>query len=173
MPKHPSGISLEVSLPRRNRRFETGIDNPIDEEEEEQTGQTDELGPGTKSFGSPRGTKSFGSASRASARRFAPYPAQRPLTPEVAAAASPGLASSMTELLLEGPVSARTRAASAGFKRASSEPQASFKRGHPRVPRHLDALAKASEINNNTARHGKVVSPTRLTPPASTIRARK
>ena len=141
MPLNTKGIALEVSLPRRQARFETGIDNPQEETprghqivhlgaalepEEEEEDSTRAL---TKSFGSSANS----SSSRRSGRRWVPYntPASSPAanTPSSRLSASMSGMKLTTSDMSAGPISSRTRS-KGGFSQ--------------RRPRHLEALANAA-----------------------------
>ena len=141
---------LEITPPRRPRRFELGIDNP-----EEGASPA----PGRQRLSNESCTSdkfkspSFGAALRnaraSTSRRFAPY-AHPELLP-----ASPGtaLATTMSEMELAdfimfgGPISSRTRAASTWAVSGSVSPGERTKREGRRAARHLRAIAKAEEYS--------------------------
>ena len=143
MPLRKAGAALEVSLPRRVARFETGIDNPETNSEEVGSrhkivhlgmaleAEEDSVGPGTKSFGSGKAS----SARRSSGKsRFAPY-ASTSSSAAPTPANTPGgrLSEAMSCMAVEEnyrPVSTRTRS-----RKASG-----------RVPRHVEALARAEDF---------------------------
>jgi hypothetical protein len=137
--------ALEVSLPRRVARFETGIDNPAEDNAAARThheivhlgmaleAEEDTVGPGTKSFGSGKSS----SARRSSGRRFAPYSTSSARAPTPANTPGGRLTEAMVSMTVEDhrPVSSRTRSSTTkGFKERSMG---------GRVPRHVEALARA------------------------------
>lgn len=154
--RHPKGLALEVTLPRRTRGFECGIDNP----EEGTSPAPGQRGLFGRTAASEKFTKSpsLRAALRndraKSGRRFDPY-----AHPELIQS-TPGsaLAQQMTEMELSdfimfgGPVSARTRSSgcwSSSSSSSTSPADSSSSSASParrgRVPRHLRALAQAAE----------------------------
>lgn len=149
--RHPKGLSLEVDLPRRRARFETGIDNPAEGESPAPGQRRLVRSAASDKFNSPSLGAALRNARATSGRRFAPY-AHPELIPT-----SPGsvLSTTMSELELSdfvmygGPVSSRTRAGSSWSASSSASPP-ERKASERRMPRHLRALAKAAEYASST-----------------------
>ena len=159
MSKHPKGLALEVTLPRRPRGFETGIDNPA-EGSSPGPGQRGLFGTSASDFKSPSLRPALRSARAKSGRRFQPY-----AHPELCPPPTPGSALANTMGVLElsdyimygdhddddRPVSSRTRTSSSSTWSMTSSSGVDSSGRPARVPRHLRALAQAAEYSSSTS----------------------
>ena len=152
---HPKGLALEVSLPRRSRGFESGIDNPA-EGESPAPGQRGLFAgqSASEKFHSPSLGAALRSARAKSGRRFAPYAHPELCPPPTPGSAAAQLMSEMEltdYIMFGGPVSSRTRTSSNSSTWSSTSSSVDSSGRRPRVPRHLRALAQAAEYSSSTS----------------------